>query len=105
MRIMRRGAKSDHGVSGVELKNPKLKWNSTAEKFDVLFTGAATDFSTPSKHNYNLRFDPDELASLFSSLALEGAAMDSEEFAEAFARVLPAMTRIQMMASGIKLAA
>jgi hypothetical protein len=105
MKIMRKGARADHGMKSVELKVSGLRWNPTTETFDVTFAGAATDFSTDARHNYYLRYSPAELATQLSMLAEAGASMDPEEFGAVFAKVMPALFRLQAMASGVKLAA
>lgn len=103
MKILRRGAKADHGFRKVELKNPKLKWNPTIGAFDLSFAGPATDFATDGRHNYTVRQSPQELASQMIQLAKEGSAMDAEEFASIFGPTLSALTKLQIMASGIRL--
>ena len=104
MKILRKGARANHGLKKVELKPSKLRWNPTMAAFDLAFVGAATDFSTEARHFYTLRSTPAEQAAQLDMLAEAGAAMDAEEFAEVFAKVLPALHRLQIMASGIKLA-
>ncbi len=105
MKIIRKGARANHGMRSVELKGSKLRWNPTVNTFDLTFANAATDFSTDARHTYNLRYSPSELAAQIAMLAEAGAAMDAEEFATVFAKALPALLRLQVMASGIKLAA
>jgi hypothetical protein len=105
MKILRIGARANHGQKKVELKLSKLRWNPTVQAFDLTFANAAADFATDARHNYSVRYSAKELASQLTMLAEAGAAMDAEEFAETFAPTLPAVFRIQAMASGVKLAA
>jgi hypothetical protein len=105
MKILRKGARADHGVKSVDLRISKIRWNPTAETFDVNFVNAAKDFATDARHNYHLRFSPEEQATLLGMLTEAGAAMGAEEFASVFAKSLPAIFRLQVMASGVKLAA
>jgi len=105
MKIVRKGAKADHGVKTVELKPAKMRWNATFDTFDVLFSAAARDFNTSGRHIYKLRYLPSELAAQISMLADAAEGMDAEEFAETFSKVSPALFKLQAMASGLRLAA
>lgn len=105
MKIRRSGAKANHGVTSVNLKLDKMRWNPTTETMDVSFSGAATDFSTPARHHYYLRFDSDEQAKWLDMLAEASASMDPEEFAQTFAKSLPSLFKLQARASGLKIAA
>ena len=105
MKILRKGARADHGVRSVTLKLSKMKWNATEEAFDVEFAGAAADFSTEGRHVYKVRYAPDEMARQLALLADAATGMDSEDFATVFGKALPALFRLQAMASGVKLAA
>lgn len=105
MKIRRSGARANHGVKSVDLKLAKMRWNPTTETLDVSFGGAATDFSTPARHYYYLRFDPEEQARWIDMLAEAGASMDAEQFAETFAKSLPSLFKLQARASGLKIAA
>jgi hypothetical protein len=78
MKILRKGARADHGVKKVELKTSKLKWNATEEAFDLTFAGSAPDFSTDGRHIYKVRYTPAELASQLSMLADAATSMDAE---------------------------
>jgi hypothetical protein len=105
MKIFRKGAKADHGVRSVELKRPTVRWNPTHDTFDVNFSGPANDFATNSRHNYTLRWEPPELASILNQLADQALSMDADEFKGTFAGSLPAILRLQLLASGVRLAA
>lgn len=105
MKIRRKGARADHGMKFVELKLAQMRWNPTTETLDVSFGGAASDFSTPARHHYFLRFDPEEQAKWLDMLAEAGASMDAEEFAQTFGKSLASLFRLQAMASGWKIAA
>jgi hypothetical protein len=105
MKIRRKGARADHGMKYVELKLASMKWNPTAEALDVSFAGAASDFSTPARHFYYLRFDPAEQAKWLDMLVEAGTSMDAEEFAAEFKKALPSLFKLQAMASGLKIAA
>lgn len=105
MKIIRIGARANHGSRSVELKMSKFRWNPTATSFDLTFTKAACDFATDARHNYTLRYSAKELASQLTMIAEASASMDAEEFAATFSEALPALFRLQMMASGLKLAA
>jgi hypothetical protein len=103
MKILRKGASADHGMRSVELKPSKLKWNGSMEAFDLTFAAPARDFATPSRHSYRVRQTPAEMAAQLSMLAEAAEAMDLEDFSATFAKVLPALFRLQAMASGVKL--
>jgi hypothetical protein len=105
MKILRRGARADHGTKAIDLKVSGLKWSSTAEAFDVTFVGAVRDFSTNARHQYWLRFSPQELAMLIQGLPEAGASMEGDDFAEVFQKASPSLFRLQAMASGMKVAA
>jgi hypothetical protein len=105
MKILRRGARADHGTKSVELKVAGLKWNPTAEAFDVTFAGAVTDFSTYARHQYWLRFSPEELVTLLRLLPDAGSSMQAEDFAEVFQKASPSFFKLQAMASGFRIAA
>jgi hypothetical protein len=105
MKILRRGARADHGTRSIELKVAGLKWNPTAEAFDITFNGAGTDFNTYAKHHYWLRFSPEELVMLLRQLPDAGSAMQAEDFAEVFQKASPSLFKLQAMASGFRLAA
>lgn len=105
MRILRKGARADHGTKSVELKGAKLQWNPTVGAFDQTFAKAARDFSTDGRHQYKLRLTPDEQADQLVMLADTASSMDPEDFQEAFRKALGALFRLQAMASGMKLAA
>lgn len=105
MKIFRKGANADHGTRSVELKVSKMVWNQAAEAFDITFAGAATDFATPSRHIYRLRFTPKELAAQLAMLVEAGSAMESEDFTATFQKALPSLFKLQAMASGLKIAA
>jgi hypothetical protein len=105
MKIMRKGARADHGMKSVQLKIAKMRWNPTVETLDVSFTSAASDFNTPARHNYFLRFDPEEQAAWLDMLVEAGASMDAEQFASVFGKSFPSLFKLQAMASGLKIAA
>lgn len=105
MKIRRSGARANHGVTSVDLKLAKMRWNPTTETLDVSFGGAATDFSTPARHHYFLRFDPEEQAQWLDLLAEASTSMDPEEFAEIFSKTLPSLIKLQVRAAGMKIAA
>jgi hypothetical protein len=105
MKILRRGARADHGTRSVELKVAGVKWNPTAEAFDVTFSGAVSDFSTNARHHYWLRFSPDELVTLVRQLPEAGSSMQAEDFAEVFQKASPSLFKLQAMASGVRIAA
>lgn len=105
MKILRRGARADHGTKSVDLKLSKMRYNPTVDALDVTFANAASDFATDARHNYTLRLTPKEQANLLSMLAEAGAAMDAEQFSEVFAPALPSLFKLQAMASGLRLAA
>ena len=105
MKILRKGASADHGMRSVELHKPSLKWNPTQDAFDVRFADPAYDFATNSRHTYTVRFNPPELASILSQLGEQALSMDADEFRETFCGSLPAILRLQLLASGVKLAA
>lgn len=104
MKIRRTGARANHGMRSVDLKLAQMRWNPTTETLDVSFAGAASDFSTPARHQYYLRFDAQEQAKWLDMLADAGASMDAEEFAETFGKSLGSLFRLQAMASGLKIA-
>jgi hypothetical protein len=105
MKIMRKGARADHGMKSVDLKIAKMRWNPTSETLDISFSSAASDFSTPARHNYFLRFKAEEQAAWLDMLVEAGAAMDSEQFAEVFRSAFPSLFKLQAMDSGLKIAA
>jgi hypothetical protein len=71
----------------------------------VSFSGAARDFATDARHNYNLRLEPPEVASILNQLAEQALSVDPDEFRAVFGTSLPAILRLQLLASGVKLAA
>jgi hypothetical protein len=105
MKIMRKGAKADHGVRSIDLAKPAMRWNPTQDTFDLKFAGPTYDFATTSRHNYTMRIQPSEMASIISQLAEQAMSMDADEFTLTFRETLPSLLRLQMMASGVKLAA
>ena len=105
MQIRRIGASANHGFRSVELNEPTMRWNPTKDSFDLKFSGPAYDFATTSRHNYTLRIEPTEMASVLAQLADQAMSMDADDFAKIFGRALPSLLRLQMMACGIKVAA
>ncbi len=105
MKIIRKGARADHGAKTVELKVSKVRWNSTTDTFDVIFATAATDFSTEARHVYKLRYPPSELAAQLSMIADAAESMDPDDLVAVFGKALAALFRLQAMGSGLKVAA
>ena len=105
MKILRRGARADHGTKSIDLKIAGLRWNPTAEAFDVTFAASVRDFSTKGRHQYWLRFSPPELLGLIQGLPEAGASMEGNDFAEVFQKASASLFRLQAMAAGIKVAA
>ena len=99
MRITRRGARADHGLSYVEINKLKYRWNPKTKTFDAAAAGPATDFSTPARHNYTIKQSLSEAAAYIKALGDDCANIDAVEFAEEFGPVLPAMIRIISRAS------
>jgi hypothetical protein len=102
MKILRKGARADHGVKTVELKGPKFKWNSTCDAFELTFPTSARDFTGDARHNYRIRLDSGEMAAILKMMGEEASALDAEEFASSFAKTIPSLERMRLMACGIK---
>ena len=102
MEIRRRGASANHGTKSVKLKLSKMQWMPAAEAFDITFASAATDFSTDARHQYRLRFSPQELATIVEILADAASAMDSDDFAGTFQKASASLFKLTAMASGIR---
>jgi len=105
MKILRKGARADHGMKSVELKPAKVEWNRTSDTFDLTFSHAATDFNTEARHKYKIRSSAMEQAAQLTMLAAAATLMDRDEFITAFAPALPALFKLQAMAIGVKVAA
>lgn len=104
MKILRRGATANHGYRSVDLKNPWVRWNPTADAFDVGFKDAASDFATQARHIYHLRIDPAEMAKILTQIADQAMSMETDEFIGAFGGSAPAFLRLHLLSSGIRLA-
>jgi hypothetical protein len=105
MKILRRGASADHGYRSIELKRPSCRWNPTADAFDVSFAEATRDFATQGRHIYYLRIEPSEMAQILKQFAEQALSMETDEFVAVFGDSVPAFLRLQLLASGIRLAA
>lgn len=105
MKILRRGASANHGYRAVDLKQKSLRWNSSAGAFDVSFDGAARDFATHARHIYLLRIEPNEMAQMLNQFAEQALSMETDDFIAVFGNSIPALLRLQLLASGIRLAA
>lgn len=105
MKIRRRGATANHGYRSVDLDQPSLRWNPTHEAFDISFSGGARDFATPAHHIYKIRIDPSEMAEVLKQFSDQAMSMDTDEFIAVFGHSAPALLRLHLLASGIRLAA
>ena len=101
MKILRRGARADHGPKSIEIKRMKHRWNPTSETFDSTSVGASIDFSTPARHNYTLKRTLEEISAEIQSLGDDCKNIDADEFAAIFGPALPALVRIAARASQI----
>lgn len=105
MKIIRKGARANHGLKSVALKLADVRWNSTAEGFDVTFAGSAEDFTTEARHVYRLRFTAAEMATLIGKMGGAAESMGAEEFGEVFGKHSADLYRLHAMACRLKLAA
>jgi hypothetical protein len=105
MKILRKGARANHGLKAVNLKPSKMQWSATAEAFDITFASSATDFNTDARHVYRMRYAPGELAAMLSMLSEAAESMGAEDFASVFGKVASDIYRLHAMACGLKVAA
>jgi hypothetical protein len=102
MKILRKGARANHGVKSVELKNPKLKWNSTYDTFELTFPNSASDFTSDARHNYRIRIDAGEMSAILVMIGQESSSLDSEDFVSSFSKAIPSLEKMRLMACGLK---
>ena len=100
MKIVRRGASADHGESSVVFKKTTVTWNEK-ENAVVVKSSAVSDFSTSSKHNYQVFIPLEDLAKTISALSEAGIASAPNEIEQALSRELKALVRLTAVASGL----
>ena len=101
MKITRRGASADHGLKSIEIKKPKFRWNPNTKTFDISSTSPVLDFSTSARHNYTIKIPLEELAKLINAAGQECKSIDSDEFVDSFAPVMPSLYRMMAVASEV----
>ena len=93
MIISRRGTTADHGVSGIEFKSPKFKWDEKRKCISVSERGVG-DFSTSSRHDYTVNVSLDELKSMLMVVGEIPVNDSPKEVSEALSPCMRSLLRI-----------
>lgn len=99
MKISRRGAYADFGTSTISFPEPKFEWNKSNSSLSVK-QQSVHDFSTSSRHNYDISISPEELVQLFSTLAA-AALSDPQTFEEKMGASLKSIAQLHGVLTGL----
>jgi len=99
MKISRRGATADHGVSAVEFTKPKFRWNSKIKCISIRESGVG-DFSTSSRHDYTVTVSLSELKSMLMVVGEDPVNESPKEISDALSPCMHALLRIVSVCIG-----
>jgi hypothetical protein len=100
MKISRHGAAADHGESSIELKSPTFKWRKSDSCMRIS-QSSVKDFSTKSRHSYDISLSFVELNILFNSLS-EAALLEPAVFEKGLESSLKSLIQIKSVIAGLK---
>lgn len=99
MKISRRGARANHGVSSIELGPIELFWEEDNKKFVSSRSVAAKDFSSASIHKYSIEIGEDEVLSIIDVIA-KAAMRAPSEFGPRLEQKIKSLGQLQLIALG-----
>lgn len=99
MKITRRGSSADHGSSSVELKEPKISWDSENTCIKCC-QNSIGDFSTYAKHDYTVSISLSEIKSILSVIGEKPVNDLPEIISSAFTPILRPLLRILSICVG-----
>jgi hypothetical protein len=100
MKIIRSGARANHGQSQIEFNAPKFFW----VKGDATITirqSNVKDFSTSAHHSYTVRITAEEVNELLQVLSV-AAASEPAFFEKALEPALKSILCLQHVVAGLK---
>ncbi len=101
MRVVRRGARADHGQRQISFSEFSLDWDVGTRTFDLTPSTAVRDFSTDARHNYTFEFSPNDIVKILKGIDENMVSIDQSSFIESFEAAVPALMRIINGACGV----
>ena len=99
MKINRRGARADHGLSSIEFRAPVVSWVKSDSTLTIKQSDVK-DFSTTARHSYSVKASMAEVNEFLKALAT-AASEDPSTFEKGLEPSLKALIKLQHIVSGL----
>ena len=99
MKITRSGSAANHGTRAVNFPSPAIEW-SPGTACLVVRQGGVRDFTSGSRHSYNLAITRVEIGAMLEALA-KAALADPKTMEELLSTSLKSLTQLQFIGAGL----